>query len=185
MTVMTELPLTRRDRLRRVALLCVHCIKNLAYYRAGWSGGKRPFDKSDLLHMTINGNFLDVMVLEWCKLFVDREKHSWRNVVTDQELFLSGLLTHLGCTEEIFDDFLENMRAYRDKFVAHLDNRRQGEIPAMDFAKQSAIYYHRFLLEHENDEHTYAPNLHFDIAALYDDCEAEVREFYRREFALS
>lgn len=80
---MNEPPLSRRERLRRTALLCAHCIRNLAYYRAARTDGALTFSARNRLHVTINGNFLDVMVLEWCKLFVPREEHAWRNVVTD------------------------------------------------------------------------------------------------------
>ncbi len=34
------LPMTRQQRLRRVALLCCHFTRNLAYYRSGWSSGQ-------------------------------------------------------------------------------------------------------------------------------------------------
>jgi hypothetical protein len=43
---MPEKPLTRRKRLRRTALLCGDCIRNLAYYRAGRDGGDLLFDSN-------------------------------------------------------------------------------------------------------------------------------------------
>jgi hypothetical protein len=46
----------------------------------------------------------------------------------------------------------------------------------MDMAKASALYYHRYLLEHENDNTPYAPGLDYDAAVLYADCEAEAIE---------
>jgi hypothetical protein len=175
---MTEAPLTRRERLRRTAILCGHCIRNLAYYRAGLNGGDLRFDRRSRIHGTINGNFLDVMVLEWLKLFVASEQHAWRNVVTDRAQFLSGLLAQLACTEAQFNDYINEMRTYRDKFIAHLDSRRQMDVPVMDMAREAAIYYHRYLLANENRDDPYRPDLDYDIAALYADCEAEAIEFY-------
>lgn len=176
---MPEPPLTRRERLRRTAQLCGHCIRNLAYYRAGRNGGDLRFERRSRIHSTINGNFLDIMVLEWLKLFVATEQHCWQNVVTDRTQFLSGLLAHLNCTEAQFNDFINEMRTYRDKFVAHLDSRRQMDIPLMDVAKNSAIYFHRYLLTHENDGNPYSSNLDYDIDAFYADCETEAIEFYK------
>jgi hypothetical protein len=47
----------------------------------------------------------------------------------------------------------------------------------MDMAKASALYYHRYLLERENENSPYIPGLDYDMAALYADCEAEAIEF--------
>jgi hypothetical protein len=175
---MPEAPLTRRERLRRTAQLCGHCIRNLAYYRAGRNGGDLRFERRSRIHGAMNGNFLDIMVLEWLKLFVASEQHAWQNIVTDRAQFSTGLLAHLNCTDEQFTDFINEMRTYRDKFVAHLDSRRQMDIPVLDKAKDSAIYYHRYLLMHENEESPYRSDLDYDIGALYADCEAEAIEFY-------
>lgn len=175
---MTEARQARRDQLRGAAILCGHFIRNLAYYRAGRNGGKPRFDSDSRIHRTINGNFLDIAVLEWLKLFWESQNHSWQKVATDRAKFLAGLLAHLGCEEGQFNDFVTEMRAYRDKFVAHLDKNSQMNIPVLDMAKASAIYFHGYLLRHENEGDPYKPGLDYDIAALYADCEAEAIEFY-------
>jgi len=62
-------------------------------------------------------------VLEWCKLLGDeKDKHFWRNVVTDQRAFEANLLANLAMTASDFVDLAKKMRRYRDKFVAHLDS---------------------------------------------------------------
>jgi hypothetical protein len=69
-------PLTRTDYLRRVVLLCSHFMRNLAYYRTGqrfpdgWKA--KPLVPTAPFWRTVNGNFIDVCVLEWCKLFGDK-----------------------------------------------------------------------------------------------------------------
>ena len=66
---------------------------------------------------------LDISVLEWCKLLgEEKDKHFWRNVVTDPAAFEASLLAHLGMTASDFVDLAKKMRRYRDKFVAHLDS---------------------------------------------------------------
>jgi hypothetical protein len=162
-----------------MAILCGHCIRNLAYYRTGWNGGNLRFERCNRIHGTINGNFLDTAVLEWLKLFVVTEQHAWQNIATVPAQFLTGLLAHLNCTDAQFTGFINEMRTYRDKFIAHLDARRQMDIPVMDKAKESALYYHRYLLAHENKDSPYRPDLDYDMAALYSDCEAEAIEFYK------
>ncbi len=102
--------------------------------------------------MTANGNFLDHCVLEWCKLFGDpRGKHHWRKVVTDQTAFFADLLGTLKLTETQFDAYIEEMRTYRDKFVAHLDFDETMHIPRLRLARRSVAYLHDYVLAHEDD----------------------------------
>ena len=71
--------LTKRERWRRVVLLCCHFMRNLAYYRVGHPGEPRPTNRE--FWLTVNGNFIDQCALEWCKLFGDlRGEHAWPNI---------------------------------------------------------------------------------------------------------
>jgi hypothetical protein len=68
----------------------------------------------------VEANFIDIAVLEWCKLFGDRKgKHFWANVVTDPSSFESALLIHLGVTIQELVVYVDEVRTYRDKFLAH------------------------------------------------------------------
>jgi hypothetical protein len=51
-------------------------------------------------------------------------------------------------------------------------------IPVMDIAKNSVIYYYDYLLQFENDGATFR-DLPPDLAAYYQQCEEEGREFCR------
>ncbi len=141
----------RRQRVRRALILCCHFLRNLAFYRAGWRG--RVCIRKDQFWVTANGNFLDHCVLEWCKLFADekRGKHFWRKVITDQEVFLDGLLRTLKFTEAEFASYVDEMRTYRDKFVAHLDLDEVMQIPRLRLAQKGVSYLHDYILEHEDD----------------------------------
>ena len=71
--------------------------------------------------ITAYNNFLDICVLEWCKLFGDKKgEHYWGAVVTDTVKFEKELLQHLSVDTAAFEAYRLEMRAYRDKFVAHL-----------------------------------------------------------------
>jgi hypothetical protein len=128
---------SKRDRLRRAVLLCAHFSRNLAYYRAGHD---RLTNASPSFWVTIDGNFLDVAVMEWCKLFGDQKgKHSWAKVVTDPSRFEAELLSHLGISPRELEAYINEMRVYRDKFLAHLDDLPLMEIPFLDRARQRLI----------------------------------------------
>lgn len=142
--------MTRRQRLRRVGILCCHFLRNLAFYRAGWRKGalilKEPF------WVTANGNFLDTCVLEWCKLFADvRGQHFWRKVVTEQTDFFDGLLKTLGQAGADFDTYVKEVKTYRDRFVAHLDSDLKMQIPNLDVARNSIVYLYDYILANEDE----------------------------------
>jgi hypothetical protein len=59
----------------------------------------------------------------------EKDKHFWRNVVTDPAAFKASLLAHLEMTASDFVDLAKKMCRYRDKFVAHLDSDAQMNIP--------------------------------------------------------
>lgn len=142
--------MTRKQRLRRVALLCCHFLRNLAYYQAGWHEKALVYD--DEFWKTANGNFLDICVLEWCKLFGDvHEKQYWGKVIIDTPQFFEGLLDEIGLSQGELETYVEEMREYRDKFVAHLDSDLVMDIPKLSFAQKSASYLYDYLLANEDE----------------------------------
>lgn len=176
----------RKDRLRRVAKLCLSFARNLAYYRVA----QRP-DYASILDQpkvgsfwtVANGNFIDVCVLEWCKLLGDpKGKHNWYNIVSDPNSFQSQLLGHLGITEAEFDEEIEKMRRYRDKFLAHLDSDYVMDIPTLDIAKKSVWFYYAHVVNHEAQPGDLA-GLVYDLDTGYAECEAEAAGVYRQALA--
>ena len=52
-----------------------------------------------------NANFLDMCVLEWCKLFGDpKGEHYWGRIVSDAAVFEMALLGHLQMQQEVFQE---------------------------------------------------------------------------------
>src|SRR5258706_12493841 len=99
--------MTREERLRRVLILCCSFARNLAYYRIGRT--------KEFVHLqaqrnptfsfwrAVNVNFIDICVLEWCKLFADsRGKHHWRNIVSDPARFDGELYRDLQGSDQEF-----------------------------------------------------------------------------------
>jgi hypothetical protein len=169
--------LIRRDRLRRVMLLCAHFARNLAYYRAGHG---RLTKTSPQFWITIDANFIDMAVIEWCKLLGDRKgKHFWANVVTDPSRFERAMLVHLGATEDELAAYIEEMRTYRDKFLAHLDDLHVMDIPFLDRPRAAVEFYHRYIVEHEAAVGGLA-GLPTDLPDYYNHCFAEAKAILDR-----
>jgi hypothetical protein len=146
--------LTRRERLRRVVILCASFARNVAYFRAGHSqtgsAARAPSHACSAFWTQVSANFLDISVLEWCKLLGDeRDKHFWRNVVTDPAAFEANLLANLGMTASDFEGLAKKMRRYRDKFVAHLDSDAKMDIPPLAAALAANSFYHGHIVRAE------------------------------------
>jgi hypothetical protein len=146
--------LTRRERLRRVVILCASFARNVAYFRAGQSqtgsAVRAPSHACSAFWTQVSANSLDIAVLEWCKLLGDeKDKHFWGNVVTDPAAFEASLLANLGMTASDFDGLGKKMRRYRDKFVAHLDSDAKMDIPPLTAALAANSFYHGHIVRAE------------------------------------
>jgi len=146
--------MTREKHIRRAGIICCHCLRNLAFYRASRPNKKTYY--SEQFWITAESNFLDIAVLEWLKLFGDKNgKHCWEKVVTDSPAFFSELLTTLALTKNEFTDYIKEMRTYRDKFIAHLDNVETMHIPVLENVKSSAIYLYDYLYLHDEESNIF------------------------------
>ena len=143
--------MTRKQHLRRVAITCLHCLRNLAYFRA--APEKEILETKGQFWINSNNNFLDIFVLEWCKLFGDkRGKHYWGKVISDQQLFYCGMLHNLKIEEMDLDILIKEMRTYRDKFIAHLDLEPVMFIPNnLKLAQKSTEYLYYYILAKEDE----------------------------------
>lgn len=86
---------------------------------------------------------MDIAVLEWCKLFTEKNgNHHWRCVVSNKDDFFYKLLRRLKMSPEEFGDASLSVYKYRNKFVAHLDKENIMNIPYSRFMRAStAILY--------------------------------------------
>jgi hypothetical protein len=170
----------RSERLRRVIMLCGSFVRNLAYYRVGWSEEHKhllAMNNGDFWRV-VNGNFIDTCVLEWCKLFGESKgEFHWKKIISDPVSFKVGLLLQAGLDEDGFNREINIFREYRDKWVAHLDTERAGFIPALEIAKKAVwFYYARVKQEAESRE---LVELNRELDRAYEHCEGEAKEVYR------
>lgn len=140
--------MTRTQQLRRASILCLHFLRNRAFYKAGWR--KRELIAKNQFLVNANSNSLDICVLEWCKLFGEKKgRHYWGKVITDREAFFVSLLQFLKLTEPEFEDYVDAMRTYRDKFIAHLDSDEVMLPPKLRVARKSVSFFYDYMLTHE------------------------------------
>jgi len=169
--------LTKEERTRRVALLCIHFVRNLAYYRTGWKG--RDVNKDPEFWKTVNGNSIDICVLEWCKLFVwengEPGKHHWRKVIEKEPEFFNSLLSNLDISKSDFDNYARNeVKDYRYTFVAHLDNEKNMYPPKLDIAYKSVCFLYSQIYEYLK----FDPKFPLNMEGYYDLCIKEASVIY-------
>jgi hypothetical protein len=182
-----EPPLTRPERLRRVIRLCTSFTRNLAFHRAGMA---KEF-QTTLLHprhpqaafwMEAHSNCFDMCVLEWCKLFdPQKEKHRWKNIVSDPRAFEAGMLAYVGAKADEFAAHIKKMKYYCNKFVAHLDSDRKMELPFFDISYKAVEFYHEHVVTKEaspGDLHDVADK-GWKLAKGYQLCMEEAESVYR------
>lgn len=139
--------LTAEDRVRRTAILCEHCLRNIAFYRAGWYRQSK-IRVTRQFWIGANGNFMDIAVLEWCKLFADtKAQHHWSKTIANPAAFMDGLLNRLRFTEEQFARYINSVKRPRDKFIAHLDQDHVMDFPVLRPARSAVAYLHDKLFE--------------------------------------
>lgn len=179
--------MAKRERLRRVVLLCSSFARNLAYYRVGHSEYAKHLLSATATHASFwrqaNANFLDVAVLEWCKLLGDRKgEHHWRQIVSDPARFEAGLLGQLEMDAKAFADWTGEMRRYRDKFIAHLDSDTTMQIPLLDAAHGSVWFYHAYVAVHEaqTGDLVGLPDTADKFNAGYAQCVSEAQAVFQR-----
>jgi len=160
--------MTKNERVRRVAKLCCHCARNVAFYRAWWDG-KELATKDDFF-VNANSNALDIAVLEWCKLFTDRGgKENWRKVVPAPDQFMNDLYAQPGIDEKPFAEHFLQAKTYRNKFLAHLDEERFMDIPNLTITLNSVVFLYGILQD--------------EYAVLLNDTPTDLAQFYQERFA--
>ncbi|MEM6898279.1 MAG: hypothetical protein AAF583_00710 [Pseudomonadota bacterium] len=162
--------ITRAERLRRVCIIASNFTRNIAYYRASRNGGNRVLPAENFW-VNLEGNCIDIAILEWYKLFADNAgRHSWSRIVADADVFEADLLQSLGCDADQFEQIVRGVRNYRDRFIAHLDNDRTMHIPAFDPLINSTRFYFTHVVTNEMREEERRLIGLTDLDAYYQRC---------------
>ncbi|MBM3579281.1 MAG: hypothetical protein FJX34_00725 [Alphaproteobacteria bacterium] len=90
----------------RAYKLCRLFLVNLACYKVVWTHDTKQILNSPSFFKAAVGNFFDIAVLEWCKLFVDKKSfYYWGKLVDEKENndFLREVLRLVNKTNEEFE----------------------------------------------------------------------------------
>ena len=94
----------------------VFVVRNAAYHR---SLHKYKDEFVQNYWILIFNNFLDIAVLEWCKVFgSNNDATHWSNKITKKDKFRAELLARLNYTESEWEAYWNNIKGYRDCVVA-------------------------------------------------------------------
>jgi len=157
--------MSENKRVRGIAILSNNCLRNIAFYRAGWKHGRPRVEEQ--FWINASGNFIDIALLEWSKLFADKKgKHHWSKLPNVPASFLADMCTYLDVSSQEFDAYVDEVRAYRDKFIAHLDEERIMHIPKLRPARKSAEYLYRYLLNTPQTK-AHLPDMHLSARRFY------------------
>ena len=183
------------QRVLGVQRLSVHFVRNLAFYRAARDADKKRTTPNTKLWRLIDGDFVDVAVLEWCKLLGEKpyalmkkppkspSRYGWEHVVgttmgENPALFRAALLQHLGMNEDEFEKHRIQVRVFRDKFVAHLDDAEEHVVPNFDVPLKAVLFMFEYATAWalKKGMQVYGPGLR----AEYDICLSEARKTYEK-----
>jgi len=140
----------RRTRLQRTSVLCQHTLRNLAYLEA-MAECQESWEHAEFW-IAAHNNFLDVGILEWCKLFAESTgKHYWAQSISDHPAFLVELVQATGKSDSEFSEYRDGLRRYRNRFLAHLDEDNVYRLPRMTAAVSSTKLLLTWLVEKEDN----------------------------------
>jgi hypothetical protein len=166
-----------------------------AYYRVGQEeAGALYIEDHSSFWRQVASNFFDLCVLDWCKLFGERcgpgkdgfgcGHHGWRVMASDPTRFEAELADELNAPADEFKGLVQEMRGYRDKFVAHLDSERIMRMPMLSERAWSAVrFYHKHVVAHEVAVQNTLRGLvdtPEQMTLGYTRCIEEAREVYRQ-----
>jgi hypothetical protein len=172
-------PLSEQDRVRRTVILCGNCLRNIAFYRAGWRRSK--FRVTRQFWIAANGAFVDFAILDWCKLFAEPDgKHRWSKAVTDRTGFAAALNSRLRLTESEFSAYINTLKHPRNKFIAHLDAEPMMTLPRLRAARTSAAFLYDYLLTEPSTSKWFRPGEKSSAREFYASCYRHALYEYRR-----
>lgn len=117
------------DRAENAALICCHFARNLAYYNA--TRTVLPLGREGFW-LTIPGNFIDISVLEWSKLFGNQNGTChWKKVLKQSEEFKQDFMACHHLDDATWTNLWKNVKDYRDDFIAHVEDQKTTPVPCM------------------------------------------------------
>ncbi len=167
------------NKIRRAINLCILFTRNMAYYRASYDDSRYIAGNNDF-SITISGNFIDISIIEWCKLFgAYGDNHHWRNLIGDDaDDFSSSLHEHLSMSESDFKEYHQSMKNYRDVFATHWDDDGESKRPYLDSAFECVVFLHKYIFTNFEKSSALQDKVR-DLRDYYETCYKEARKCYQ------
>jgi|GEM_PF-2707132 len=129
---------------KEIKNICCHFTKNLAYHQAGIGEPDKEL-KNDFWRMA-NGNFAEIAILEFCKLFGGwNDQYRWQNVVEDENDFKKRIEVKTTLSFVEFENYVKEIKLYRDKYLSHHD--QEIEFPRLQIATTAVFAYYQYIIE--------------------------------------
>jgi len=152
-------------RIRKCYQLCRAVLRNAAYYRGGASLSPAGRPKSQFAIVASN-NFLDIIFLEWSKLFWDRSgKHHLVKILPEPSRFMERVVGALAMDACEFEALAKSVAHYRDKELAHADVYETIDIPELKVIIESTVLLYESLRSECGHEPT--PVAPYDLRATF------------------
>lgn len=126
-------------------------LQHLAFYRSVKVELDKQTVKSNFWAMTCNAH-LEAAILDWCKVFgsVGPNPTHWKKTAGQtpeaaQEEFREIVFIKTGFKKPDWDNYHEQMRTFRDSYVAHLDVAKIPPVPLLDQALKVAFAYDQWI----------------------------------------
>lgn len=137
--------MNREILLNKAASLCVDFTRQLLFYQQ-FTARKDRFNEIVLVY--IHNNFIDMAALQWGHLFGNhKDILHYRNVVKDPDALKSEMLESFGMSSEEWKSYWDEMKAYRDKAVAHLEPSPNLALPNFNFAYSCVSHYYSNIID--------------------------------------
>lgn len=135
---------------------------------------------------TISSNCYDLAILEWCKIFSSETEdiHFKKTMPNDKnKKFESELYEFLEIDKDTYKSYVEELKTYRDKLIAHTDKDWHLYIPRhpyLDIALRSTFFYHKYFFSYYKKDHNNEVGINFfcdgtnDLEVYYNNYNKQV-----------
>ncbi len=158
------------SNLTSIKKICCHFTRNIAFHQAGIRKSNNAF--KIYFWIIANGNFAEIAILEFCKLFGSKnDKMMWANIVTNKEDFKKNIEVETELKFSEFEEYVKEVKKYRDKYLSHFDE--EVKLPSLEIAKKCVFLYYNYVISLEG-EGGFPSNL----KDFYINCVKEAEENY-------
>ncbi len=114
------------------------CVEHYLLYKAFYEciNDTIVLEEKELLVMTCNAH-IQMYITEWCKVFGTDQETNFKRLGCEN-LFVDVLDKKYNISREQFDDYINEVKPFRNKYVAHKENI-ELKVPNLSLAQKAII----------------------------------------------